>query len=110
MTMTMVQPLNEIMEFDHVIRVHEDGSITDAPSGIWAPSLYDGETDDERWTLLRGYSGQHAYSGPIMHDSEFIGGRMEKDIRETPGFYVALVDYDLNSDESSGWAVAFRPA
>jgi hypothetical protein len=100
--------LNEVMEFDHVIQVHEDGSITDAPSGIWAPSLYDDVLDDSRWTLMGGYSGQSGYPGPIMHNSEYIGGQMEKDIRETPGFYVALVNYSLDSDDCEGWAVAFR--
>lgn len=106
--------LNEVMEFDHVIQVHEDGTITDAPSGIWAPSLYDGETDDERWTLMNGYSGQYSYSGPVMHDSEFIGGGLERDIREQPGFYVALAntytDEDGKGDRMEGWAVAFRAA
>lgn len=106
--------LNDVMEIDHVIQVHPDGSITDAPDDIWAPSMYDGETDDERWTLMNGYSGQHAYSGPIMHDSEFIGGRMEQDIREAPGFYVALANTYFGAHEKDdvmeGWGVAFRAA
>lgn len=101
--------LNDVMEIDHVIQVHADGSITDAPSGIWAPSLYDGEVDDARWVLMKGYSGQYNYSGPIMHDSEYIGGRMEQDIREAPGFYVALANTYLENDVLEGWAVAFRP-
>lgn len=102
--------LNDIMEFDHVIQVHEDGTITDAPSNVWAPGLYDDELDDDRWTLMKGYSGQHMYSGPIMHNSEYIGGRMEQDIREAPGYYVALVNVDTEDDgNSEGWAVAYRP-
>src|SRR5438067_2194410 len=90
------KPLNEIMEFDHVIEVHPDGSITDVED-IFAPNLYDGElelgADKLGWQLMDGYSGQQSYSGPIMHNSEFIGGCMERDIRATPGLYVALVCY-----------------
>jgi hypothetical protein len=103
--------LNDVMEIDHVIQVHEDGTITDAPQNVWAPSLYDDELDDDRWSLMKGYSGQYSYSGPIMHPSEFIGGRMEDDIREAPGYYVALVNVDLDDEEAeAGWAVAYRPA
>lgn len=99
--------LNEIMEFDHVIEVHEDGTITDR-NDIYAPELYDGELVDESWSLLNGFSGQDRYAGPIMHQSEFIGGGMERYIRETPGIYVALVDYSLDDSEPEGWAVAYR--
>jgi hypothetical protein len=68
------KPLNEIMEFDHVIIVLWDGTITD---------------------------------GPIMHNSEYIGGTMEADIRATPGVYVALVNDDIDDPEhAEGWAVA----
>jgi hypothetical protein len=105
-------PLNEIMEFDHVVTVHADGTITDGPREIYAPELFDNQLDSDRWELLNGYSGQHGYSGPIMHNSEFIGGRMEDDIRSTPGTYVALVsNYPPDDDSdgelvSEGWAVA----
>jgi hypothetical protein len=97
------------MEFDHVIRVNEDGSISDV-RGIYAPSLCDDELDSARWELLDGYSGQYNYSGPIMHNSEYIGGSLERDIRETPGVYVALVSYYLSDDDNEGteegWAIA----
>lgn len=111
--------LSDIMEFDHVIRVHPDGAITE-PSGIWAPDLHDGELDqrpDGEWSLLDGFSGQYRYAGPIMHPSEFIGGGMETYIREHPGLYVSLVDYPICDDECEycagdgcepdGWAVAY---
>lgn len=102
------RPLNDRMEFDHVIQVHEDGSITDEPT-VHAPELYDGELTASNWTLLRGYSGQESHPGPIMHASEFIGGRMAEDIRVTPGYYVALVNGTLDdSEEGEGWAVAYR--
>jgi hypothetical protein len=100
--------LNDRMEFDHVVRVHPDGSVTDA-DGVYAPELHDGElsTLDTRWALMDGYSRQDRYSGPIMHTSEFIGGGMERDILGAPGLYVALVDYPSDDTEPDGWAVAF---
>lgn len=110
----MPDALTDIMEFDHVIRVHEDGTITDE-RGVFAPSLYDGELDSDRWELLNGYSGQDRYSGPIMHPSEYIGGGMERDIRSTPGVYVSLVAYSYDGEDDrleeegpdvDGWAVA----
>lgn len=119
--------LNSVMEFDHVIRVHEDGTITDE-SGMWGPETVEGEAADscevlgmfhdggttrDRWVLLNGYSGQDRYAGPVMHNSEFIGGGLETDIRETPGVYVALLvswapEDEDNEDEDTveGWVVA----
>jgi hypothetical protein len=101
------------MEFDHVIQVHADGSVTDA-TGLYAPEMYDGEMEGGEWSLMSGYSGQYGYRGPIMHDSEYIGGRLERDILARPGYYVALVSYadieDLDDDDNNidGWAVAFK--
>lgn len=107
--------LNEKMQFDHVVEVLSNGSVVDR-NDIFAPELFGVEEGKEKvdgWELLDGYSGQYNYSGPIMHNSEFIGGRMERDILETPGVYVALVCYwpdDEDSDENEtyaeGWAVA----
>ena len=91
--------LNDIMEFEHVIEVHEDGTITDR-NDLYAPSLLDGELDSSEWTMLSGFSGQDRYSGPIMHNSEYIGGGMEAYIRETPGVYVVVVsDYSPTCDK-----------
>lgn len=107
----MAQTLNDIMSFDHVIEVQSDGGII-ARSDIFAPELHDGEVQSTNWELLDGYSGQDRYSGPIMHNSEFIGGRMEEDIRSNPGVYVALVctwldaEDDDDEDAVEGWAVA----
>ena len=121
--------LNDIMEFDHVIEVHPDGTVTDGPRGIYAPErLEHGEGPDGKvdpygmlgdWTLITtGYSGQYGYGGPIMHNSELIGGRLAEDILSTPGLYVALVCYwpddpdtadedrDAGGDYIEGWAVA----
>jgi hypothetical protein len=105
--------LNDTMEFDHVIEVRADGEIIDR-NDIYAPETYwsddvKGNIDfagDTRWTALNGYSGQDRYSGPVMHSSEFIGGRMETDIIGEPGIYVAVVITDLDDDENpAGWAV-----
>lgn len=89
--------LSDLMEFDSPITVHEDGTITSGPEGRdgWAPSLWDGELDTDRWSLIDGYSGQDSYAGPVMHDSEFIGGRMARDILSEPGTYVAIASYYL---------------
>ncbi len=114
------------MQFDHVIQVHEDGSITE-PEGIWAPDVLvcadgDGSILEEHenvmletlresgWDLLSGFTSQFLYFGPIMHQSEFIGGALEAHIRETPGYYTAVVVYtDEDSDDNiAGWAVAYR--
>ena len=122
--------LREIMEFDHVIRVHEDGSITHPD--VYAPEVYMDATWDEHgdahtsdqdnrdminhlktqgWEVLTGWTGQYGYNGPIMHESEFIGGKLADHIRETPGVYVRLAveitppDEDSES-ESIGWIVA----
>jgi hypothetical protein len=110
--------LNDVMALDVVVEVLEDGTVVPHPE-IYAPQL-DGKTeelDQEGWTLMNGYSGQHGYSGPIMHNSEFIGGRMEQDILEQPGYYVAVpaywyTDEDGNEYEDGGqidmWAVAYK--
>lgn len=120
--------LNDLMEFDHVIQVHPDGTITE-PSGVYAPEISlsaapDGQisaADDadmvafvkaQGWELLTGFTGQYGYSGPLMHPSEYVGGGLEKHIRETPGVYVACVA-DVQPDgaeesESVGWVVAYR--
>lgn len=103
--------LNDIMEFDHVIRVGENGEVTDV-QGIYAPNLFDEELDSADWEFFSvGYTRQDGYSGPIMHNSEFIGGRLERDILETPGVYVALVSYYSPEDGeedtyAEGWAIA----
>lgn len=116
--------LNDIMDFHHVIRV-VNGKISDnVPHDreYWAPELhwYDDThvfqpyLDFCGWELMNGYSGQCGYSGPIMHESEYIGGRMERDIIARDGYYVALPcdtmpDGEDEESEPVGWAVAYRP-
>lgn len=109
--------LTEIMSFDHVIEVHPDGTVTE-PETVWAPEVsvsggnYRRPDVDARpsepWQLVNGFSGQYLYSGPIMHNSETIGGALADHILETPGYYCAVVVTDLDSDdEAAGWAVAW---
>jgi hypothetical protein len=120
--------LNDLMEFDHPVVSDGNGNVTDAPSGIYAPEVYVDLDESGQmtsldpsdisisppWTLLNGFSGQQGYPGPIMHDSEFIGGGLESYIRENPGVYVAVVVTGLGGDENDddndvGWAIAYQP-
>lgn len=104
------ESLNDMMEIDHVIEVRESGLILDGPRDVYAPEVYLDSTEaPEGWGFLDGYSSQDSYSGPHMHACESIGGRLESDIRETPGIYVAVIVTDLSADEGeddiAGWAV-----
>lgn len=112
--------LNHLMEFDHVVRVHPDGTVTDAEKGApWAPEFHDENSQidgqchldgDERWEIFTyGRSGQYGYSGPVMHASEFIGGWLERDILAAPGLYAAVTVYDQGDAEPYGWAVVTIP-
>lgn len=104
--------LSDLMDFDHVIQVHEDGTVSE-PEGIYAPDLYDGALESAEWSLFGNYSGQQG-GGALMHNSEYIGGRMASDILDTPGVYVSLVCYwtpeDDDDDDADadieGWAIA----
>src|ERR1044072_5916294 len=72
-------------EFDHPFILNPDGTITDAPSGVYAPEAYNGvyapdaphdvyipESDSWECAAYR-MSGQHDYRGGVMHQSEYIG-------------------------------------
>ena len=62
--------------------------------------------------LLEGFTGQYGYRGPIMHESEGIGGGLESYILENPGWYCAVVVNDGDSEdyEPCGWAIAYKEA
>lgn len=106
--------LSHFMEFDHIIYVDSVGiaQTNEMCSRLHAPELHDStlmaDTDD--WSLLNGFSGQYGYSGPMMHSSEFIGGGLARHILSNPGYYVALVNYDSDSDDLTEWAIAYLPA
>lgn len=118
--------LNSLMEFDHVIRVHPGGEISE-PQGIYAPEIMlDDEINDDAWRLITGWSGQYMYHGPTMHNSEYVGGDLAQHILNTPGYWVAIEswhsceechggDPDCESCETDGmtgegWGLAFREA
>lgn len=114
--------LNYVMDFDHVVQVHAGGTVTDGPNGTYAPTFTgdsatgNAELDDDGWSVMSdGYTGQQG-GGNVMHNSEFIGGRLARDILATPGYYVAVYctwtpedDTDEDEDDTvEGWAVAYR--
>ena len=98
-----------------VIYSHGDGTISDV-SGVHAPE-YDTEggtdpADPAGWDMLRGYTGQWGYNGPVMHASEYVGGALARDILDTPGTYTVVYVSDLADLDAGpyGWAVAHIPA
>lgn len=133
--------LNDQMTIDHVVCVRKDGIAVDAVS-VYAPEItcdYSGPFSEAQildeheramieyaasqgWTIQTGWSYQNSgrYNGPIMHESEVIGGSLENHIRETPGLWVACSvelhpgeddpEYKDGNGESepAGWVLAFR--
>lgn len=119
--------LNFLMEFEHVVTVNADGTVTDDDQPYHAPEVEVGTDRDgqilaehergmieyvrmQGWEPLTGYTGQYSYSGPIMHPSEFIGGALAEYVLSTPGTYVAVavetVSPDPDADpEPAGWMV-----
>lgn len=111
----MGKTVNDLVEFDCPFRVTEDGQVETGPiEGVYAPEVYfDGtpggggvDIGSDEWSAWStGYTGQWSYSGPVMHDSEFIGGRLERDLLDDPGVYVVTSVECLGSDEAAGWIV-----
>jgi hypothetical protein len=108
-----IKTLHDQVEFNCPFRVHRNKTVT-AEHSIYAPEdVLDGEISGP-WELLNGYSGQDRYAGPIMHNSEYLGGALEEDILNTPGVYVLLqLIYSPEEDAEDpeeyiheGWAIA----
>lgn len=125
--------LNDHMDFDHVIRVLPDGTVEDALN-VYAPEVVVECLDDDAgsitreaeaemiryvesqgWELMTGYTGQYGYRGPIMHQSEYVGGGLEEDILATPGLYVVVEPTGIYPSEEAeeehggdpiGWVIA----
>lgn len=119
------------MQFGHVVYSDGAGNVTDdrqatAVAPMANEVVYQVLDDDGQcinddvedlykgWTLLRGWTGQYGYNGVTMHPSEFIGGRLERHIRENAGYYVAVVvdgmyndGRDDDDDRNIGWAIAY---
>lgn len=121
--------LDCLMQVDHVVRVMDDGTVTDTVVGVYAPEGYietdeDGQILDEHekdfiarlkregWTVEYGWSGQNSgrYDGPVMDGAEFIGAGLAEHIITTPGFWVAVSVTTLDNDDADlTWAVMHRP-
>lgn len=133
----VTRTLNDIMEFNRVVRVDMYGRVHDASSFVKDPpeALYvmldnDGDmigsdardgidvlvdTELGGWMPLQGHCGAYGESSQsfIQHPSEFIGGGLEDRIVSTPGYYVAvMVDGDSPGGDSEpiGWTVLHREA
>lgn len=117
---THAEALNEVMQFETVYQVHPNGTITERHD-LRAPDLnqYKGDDecwhehlDDTSWDLLTGWTGQYGYRGPMMHSSEFVGGRLAEHILSTPGLYALLVPSVLDPDDPDAqpdsWAIAYK--
>lgn len=134
--------LNETMQFDHVVRVNEHGRVSEprdvrGPEGAYVHTEGAEPELEQRpgggWSMLSSWTRQYSYNGPVMHNSEFIGGGLEEHIRQTPGYYVALYVSHVGTGETAcaecgaesgewctdncegdretlidGWVVAFR--
>lgn len=104
------ETLNDAMDIDHVVIVHEDGTVSTDTVNVWAPEVIAKVDDDgnftpttERdlaaslkeagWTAASGWSGQQGTRGDdiVMHESEFIGGSLAEHILATPGYWVVCV-------------------
>lgn len=101
------------VEIDHPFRVGADGVVSDAGMQIHGPSVYEEGLsvmiEDPAWEAYsQGYTGQYGYNGPVMHPSEYMGGRLESDILADPGVYVVTTVSSLDhtdGDDVTGWIV-----
>lgn len=105
----MTKTLNEIMEFDQVVYV-VGGMAFPYDGPVYAPEVCDEQIYSDEWEFFStGYTGQYGYNGPVMHQSEFIGGALERDILAEQGFYVAVLAYYTDEEteeiEPEGWVV-----
>lgn len=62
--------------------------------------------------FINGFSGQDRYAGPIMHESEYLGGGMAQYVLDNPGVYALVAAYYAPEDETEdsapeihGWAL-----
>ena len=96
--------LNGAVEFDSPFRVNSDGTITTPLPGVYGPegTDVDGQSDDPTWSPVNGWSGQYRYAGPVMHPSEYLGGRMARWVLDTPGVYVLTEARDEDGEFPDG--------
>lgn len=97
------ETLNGMVEWDSPFQIHEDGTLTPYLPGVYSPEGVDSDGEaDGPWTALDGWSGQYLYSGPCMHPSEYLGGRMAQHVIETPGVYVLTEVRDEDGEYPDG--------
>src|SRR5690606_17743804 len=90
----MTEKLDEMMSLDGtVVQVLPGGTFRRFPGSVYEPEFQMGTDDDgqilkvhdaamieeiagQGWTVETGWSGQYSYSGPVMHESEYIGGSL----------------------------------
>jgi len=112
----MTEKLDEMMSLDGtVVQVLPGGTFRRFPGSVYEPEFQMGTDDDgqilkvhdaamieeiagQGWTVETGWSGQYSYSGPVMHESEYIGGSLADHILSTPGLWCALPVY-VDSEE-----------
>lgn len=121
------EELNTSVEFNSPFIVNEDGTVMMSDNSAPDEVIGGYETDegayvhelyvDGNWVpWSHGYTGQDRYSGPILHNSEQLSGRMAEDLLSEPGEYcICEVSWennyepeDINYDdplEVEGWVV-----
>lgn len=114
----MSHHLDSLLSESNVIRVNEDGTVSDVEPNVYGPDVYVTYDDDGKehvtcegnWDMERGWTQQYLYNGPMMHPSEYVGGKIADHILETPGLWCVVVPYDLDSgDLAEGWVLCHRP-
>ena len=100
-------------EFDRAFEVLADGSTRVADSQVYVEVYAEvGESGDpyvsDGWEFASaGYTRQDLYNGPIMHNSEFMGGALLADTLGEPGVYVMEPVY-WDDDTIEGWVLLRR--
>lgn len=97
--------LADAVEFDSPFLVGTDGRVQTYLPDVFAPVDGDRITDDacpDGWELIDGWSGQHGYSGPTMHASEYLGGAMARSVLDNPGVYCLAIAYSNLVDIPAG--------
>jgi hypothetical protein len=89
-------------DFEHPFRVTERGTIADDVAGIYAPHVLDERVESTSWEPVTGYSGQDRYAGPVMHDSEYLGDGMLRDMLANPGIYVQVACFWSGEENDEG--------
>lgn len=117
----------DALDFDTVFQIV--GNHVAEVREVYAPTVWHDEEEDiaidampgEEWHALTGMTGQHSYSGAVMHPSEFIGEGMADemarmtDAGEAPTLWTVVVvevmpEEGENEAEPAGWAVLYRYA